>query len=215
MQRNRKHRPIHVRVVAERLPAGAWHTMSWREGTNAPLSSRFAATRVRPARLDYRRKSARPQEWLLIEWPEGMSEPERYWMSTLPAGTTLEDLVQTAKIRWRIERDYQELKQEFGLGHYEGRGWRGFHHHATLCIAVFGFLMAHRIKQSRVKKNSAQSKTPTLPRGYTARGSRQDATSRTGLDRDAAIPRRSANRSPTRTMSMRMSDRPKAPYMTQ
>src|SRR3954451_18268925 len=71
-------------------------------------------------------------------------EPSKYWLSNLPPRTTLKDLVHTAKARWLIERDYQELKQEIGLGYYEGRGWRGFHHHASLCIAAYGFLVAER-----------------------------------------------------------------------
>src|SRR5262249_1736477 len=73
---------------------------------------------------------------LLIEWPDGEAEPTKYWLATLPEDITFEHLVDVAKLRWRIERDYQELKQELGLGDYEGRGWRGFHHHATLCIAA-------------------------------------------------------------------------------
>ena len=85
-------------------------------------------------------KGNRPEEWLLIEWPEGEKEPTKYWLSTLPEGITFRRLVDFAKLRWRIERDYQELKQEVGLGHFERRGWRGFHHHATLCIAAYGFL---------------------------------------------------------------------------
>ena len=84
------------------------------------------------------------QEWLLIEWPEGEDGPTRYWLSTLPKSIPFRDLVDAAKLRWRIERDYQELKQEVGLGHFEGRGWRGFHHHATLCIAAYGFLISER-----------------------------------------------------------------------
>ena len=215
LQRNRKHRPLYVKAVAEQLPAKAWRTMSWREGTNAPLSGRFAATRVRPARLDYRRKSARAEEWLLIEWPPNDREPQRYWLATLPAHSTLQSLVETAKMRWRIERDYQELKQEFGLGHYEGRGWRGFHHHATLCIAVYGFLMTHRLKGSRGKKNSARSKAPALPEGYTPRGSGKNAASRTGLHRDASIPARSADCPTTRSMSVRMQSQAAAPFVTQ
>jgi hypothetical protein len=79
---------------------------------------------------------------LLIEWPKGEKEPTKYWLSTLPQN--IERLVDLAKLRWRIERDYQELKQELGLGHFEGRGWRGFHHHATLCIAAYGFLISER-----------------------------------------------------------------------
>ncbi len=116
----------------------------WREGGNAPLASRFAAVRVRPAHRDCNRSIPRPEEWCLIEWPTGEKEPTKYWLSTLPASTSRRELVDTAKLRWRIERDYQELKQELGLGHYEGRGWRGFHHHATPCIAAYGFLISER-----------------------------------------------------------------------
>src|SRR5215471_4485336 len=81
---------------------------------------------------------------LLIEWPDGENEPIKYWLSTLPEDVAFRELVDIAKLRWRIERDYQELKQEVGLGHFEGRGWRGFHHHATLCIAAYGFLISER-----------------------------------------------------------------------
>jgi SRSO17 transposase len=99
---------------------------------------------VRPAHRDYKRSEPHPEEWLLIEWPKKESEPTKYWLSTLPEKTSLKSLVKMAKHRWIIERDYEELKQELGLGHYEGRGWRGFHHHATLCIAAYGFLVAER-----------------------------------------------------------------------
>jgi SRSO17 transposase len=112
------------------------------------LRSRFAALRVAPAHRDDWRSQPHPEEWLLIEWPRAEAEPTKYWLSTLPANTKLRDLVRLAKQRWIIERDYQELKQELGLGHYEGRGWRGFHHHATLCIAAYGFLVAERSRFS-------------------------------------------------------------------
>ena len=99
--------------------------------------------RVRPAHDDYRRHTPHPPEWLLIEWPKGEPEPTQYWLSNLPQDVTFDRLVDLAKLRWRIERDYQELKQEVGLGHYEGRRWRGFHQ-ATLCIAAYGFLISER-----------------------------------------------------------------------
>jgi SRSO17 transposase len=204
MQRNRKHQPVYVKAVAEQLPEKAWHAMNWRAGTNAPLTGRFAAARVRSARLDHRRKSARDEQWLLIEWPKGDPEPQRYWLATLPADATLQSLVETAKMRWRIERDYQELKQEFGLGHYEGRGWRGFHHHATLCIAVFGFLIAHRLKGSRGKKNSTQSKVSALPKSYRPRGSRENAAPRPRLHRHTSIFSRQTDRPAARPMSVRL-----------
>lgn len=128
---------ISVKELALGLPEQAWQTIQWREGTADWLCSRFARLRVRMAQ-------GAADEWLLIEWPEGDKEPIKYWLSSLPEDIAFHDLVDIAKLRWRIERDYEELKQEVGLGHYEGRGWRGFHHHATLCIAAYGFLIAER-----------------------------------------------------------------------
>jgi SRSO17 transposase len=112
------------------------------------LSSRFARVRVRPAHRDYWLAESRPEEWLLIEWPEGEEAPTKYWLSTLPANIGFRQFVDIVKLRWRNERDYHELKQEVGLGHFEGRSWRGFHHHATLCIAAYGFLVSARFAGS-------------------------------------------------------------------
>src|SRR5674476_1281406 len=136
------------------------------------LSSRFARVRVRIAHRDYNLTEARPEEWLLIEWPEGEDEPTKYWLSTLPKDVSFRRLVDTAKLRWRIERDYQELKQEVGLGHFEWRGWRGFHHHATMCIAAYGFLISERetIPPSRPRR-ATLLQTPALPSRYRPRGS--------------------------------------------
>ena len=136
--------PISLEQLARALPAAAWKTIVWRQGSQRRLHSRFAAVRVRPAHRDYGQAEAHAEEWLLIEWPPRESAPSHYWLSTLPPETPLKALVKMAKHRWIIERDYEELKQELGLGHYEGRGWRGFHHHATLCIAAYGFLIAER-----------------------------------------------------------------------
>src|SRR5262249_51695160 len=146
--------------------------VTWRQGTNARLSSRFAAVRIRPAHHDYWRSEPHPIEWLLIEWPKGESQPAKYWLSTAPEDTPLRELVDLAKLRWRIERDYQDLKQEIGLGHYEGRGWRGFHHHATLCIAAYGFLISERetIPPSRPCVLE-QREMLALPKDYRPRGS--------------------------------------------
>jgi len=127
-----------------RLPAEAWKDVEWREGSSEPLSSRFAAVRVRPASRDHKRMEPHPIEWLVVEWPEGEAEPTKYWLSTLPEDTPLAVLIDIIKLRWRIERDYEELKSELGLAHFEGRGWRGFHHHASLCIAAYGFLILER-----------------------------------------------------------------------
>jgi SRSO17 transposase len=142
LRRNEEHQPISAKQLALALPATAWRKVTWREGANKKLASRFAAVRVRPAHRDYERAEPYPEEWLLMEWPQGETEPIKYWLSTLPAETKRKELVKLTKHRWIIERDYEELKQELGLGHFEGRGWRGFHHHATLCTAAYGFLVA-------------------------------------------------------------------------
>src|SRR5258708_17261024 len=138
------HQPTSVKTLALGLPQEAWQTIAWREGTADRLSSRFARRRVRPAHRDNLLSELRAEEWLLIQWPDDETEPTKYWFATLPEDTAFDRLVDLTKLRWRIERDYQELKQELGLGDYEGRGWRGFHHHATLCIAAYGFLIAER-----------------------------------------------------------------------
>jgi SRSO17 transposase len=144
LQRTTKHQPVSVKQLAMSLPSTALKEITWREGTDRKLQSRFAAVRVRPAHRDYEKAEPHAEEWLLIEWPRGEAEPTKYWMSTLPQNTKLKALVKMAKHRWIIERDYEELKQELGLGHFEGRNWRGFHHHATLCIAAYGFLVSER-----------------------------------------------------------------------
>jgi SRSO17 transposase len=148
LQRSSDHHPVPVKQLAMSLPPTAFRQITWREGTERKLQSRFAAVRVRAAHRDYWKAEPHAEEWLLIEWPKGEAEPAKYWLSTLPPNTKLTDLVKMAKHRWIIERDYQELKQELGLGHYEGRNWRGFHHHATLCIAAYGFLVAERTRFS-------------------------------------------------------------------
>ena len=103
-----------------RLPAEAWKDVEWREGSSQPLSSRFAAARVRPASRDHKLVAPHPVEWLVIEWPGGEAEPTKYWLSTLPEDMPLAVLVDVIKLRWRIERDYEELKSELGLAHFEG-----------------------------------------------------------------------------------------------
>lgn len=177
LRREAGNEPVSVKALALSLPSSAYRLVTWREGSNASLSSRFAALRVRTAHEDYLGTEMRAEEWLLIEWPEGEAEPLKYFLSTAPCDATLEQLVFVTKMRWRIERDYQELKQEFGLGHYEGRGWRGFHHHATLCIAAYGFLTMRRLQQPDVKKNAAIPTPPGLPDDYIARGSRAHTAS--------------------------------------
>jgi SRSO17 transposase len=162
---------ISVKKLALALPKHRWRTIDWREGSADWLSSRFARVRVRAAH-QYLLPEALYEETLLIEWPQGEAEPTRYWLSTLPSNVNFRELVDMAKLRWRIERDYQELKQELGLGHFEGRSWRGFHHHATMCIAAYGFLISERemIPPSGLGP-TVFLKEPFLPAGYRPRGS--------------------------------------------
>ena len=172
LRRDETHQPVSAKTLALELAADAWQQIAWRDGSNTPLTSRFARWRVRPAHDDARRSEPAAEEWLLIEWPHGAAEPDHYWLATLPADLSLESMVDQAKLRWRIERDYLELKQEVGLGHYEGRGWRGFHHHATLCIAAYGFLISEKetIPPSGPACARGRSQS-TIPAGYRPRGS--------------------------------------------
>lgn len=172
LQRSAAHQPVSVKQLAMSLPSSAFQEITWREGAERKLRSRFAAVRVRPAHRDYEKATPHAAEWLLVEWPRSEPEPTKYWISTLPPSTRLKALVKIAKHRWIIERDYQELKQELGLGHFEGRNWRGFHHHATLCIAAYGFLVAERNRFSpSVRAGHLGFGAPAPPPGFRPRGS--------------------------------------------
>lgn len=172
LRRDDKHKPVTVKDLAFSLAAEDWQTITWREGTNVSLTSRFARLRVRSASRDDERAEPWPQEWLLIEWPQGGKEPTKYWFSDVSEETDFARLVDLAKLRWRVERDYRDLKQEVGLGHFEGRGWIGFHHHATMCIAAYGFLICERetIPPSGPRSHS-RFEALGIPEGYRPRGS--------------------------------------------
>ena len=204
LRRDGTHRPVSVKTLAMELPADAWQPIAWRDGSNTPLASRFARLRVRPAHDDARRGEPADEEWLLIEWPEDETEPDHYWLSTLSADISFEHLVDRTKMRWRIERDYLELKQEVGLGHYEGRGWRGFHHHASLCIAAYGFLVSEKETIPPSGPSGAwHGPRSAVPDGYRPRGSAAAFTAPYAeLDRNAAYPPRSRARSRPATMPM-------------
>jgi len=133
--------PLSVKDLAATM---SYRKITWREGTRGPQSSRFAAVRVRTA---HGHKQGRPpgeEQWLLCEWPEEESAPSKYYLSSLPPSTSLKRLVRLVKLRWRIERDYQDMKGEVGLDHFEGRMWKGFHHHSALCAAAHAFLALRR-----------------------------------------------------------------------
>ena len=184
LRRDEQHQPLTAKELALCLGAADLRRVSWREGTSGIMRSRFAAVRVRAAHRDYWRKEPHPEQWLLIEWPKTEKEPTKYWLSNLSSSIALRKLVAITKLRWRIERDYEELKQELGLGHFEGRNWRGFHHHATLSIAAYGFLVRERClfppsadsPPRRVK--DIRFPLPRLQGGHTPRGA-------AGKDREA------------------------------
>ncbi len=218
LNRDLEHQPVSAKTLALSLKKTAWRSLTWREGSNTLLASRFAALRLRPASRDYNQTKPHPVEWLLVEWPNGEPEPTKYWLSTSPKATPLQVLVDKAKLRWRIERDYEELKGELGLAHYEGRGWRGFHHHATLCIAAYGFLVCER--EAIPPSASRQRKMPPLPKSFQPRGA-ADATrtARRKLDRnDQKTSHRRARKNPY-AMSMLSNNAPSdscpCPFMTQ
>jgi SRSO17 transposase len=162
----RREQQVSAKELALGLPAEVWRDITWRV-MNDPLTSRFAYLRVRPAV----RAEQPDEEWLLIEWPADEPEPTKYWLSRLPADSRFEAMVDRAKLRSRIERDYQDLKQEPGLGHYEGRGWRGLHHHITLCVAAYGFLIAERAAlPPSATGNQARPETVVVSTGNRSRG---------------------------------------------
>lgn len=195
LQRDPTHQPIAVAEVARALPRKQWCTLTWREGTARPLTSRFARLRVRAAHRD----QPRAEEWLIIEWPRDAAQPAHYWLSNLPATSSWQAMIDTVMSRWRIERDYEELKQELGLGHYEGRNWRGFHHHASLCMAAYGFLMLERLAGS---KKNPRLHAPAVPEGFRPRGAGPDAAPPAHLDRHLPLSPRARHRANLDTMSL-------------
>jgi len=138
-----------LRALVLAAGARAATTVTWRQGADGgQLVSRFVALRVRPAGLRLRRASRGgelPVCWLLAEWPQGEPEPVKYWLANLPAGTPLERLVGLAKLRWRVEHDYRELKDALGLDHFEGRSFKGWHHHVTLVSVAHAFVTLERL----------------------------------------------------------------------
>ena len=202
MVRDPDHRPQAAEDLALALGPDAWQTITWREGSADLLRSRFARVRVRAAHRDYDRSAPRDEEWLLVEWPAEEEKPTKFWLATVPEDVAFERLVELAKLRWRIERDYQELKQELGLGHFEGRGWRGFHHHATLCIAAYAFLVAERARIPPSKPEKLLE-APAVP-GGSPRRSTSDPTgaARRELDRHDAPPPDRRSRPPAGAMSL-------------
>jgi SRSO17 transposase len=176
LRRDKQHQPLPAKEIASCLTAAELRRVTWREGTRGSMRSHFAALRVRVAHRDYWRSEPHPEQWLLIEWPAIEKEPSKYWLSNLPASMSLRKLVAIAKLRWRIERDYEELKQELGLGHFEGRNWRGFHSPChpgdrRLRLPGAGAVPISPLRQLLVAPNwDIRFPLPSLPPAFTPRG---------------------------------------------
>jgi SRSO17 transposase len=159
-----KHPPLSIEKLAAQL---TFRKVTWRDGSRGWQSSRFAATRIRTAHHHHKSWPPGAEQWLVCEWPSAESAPQKFLLSTLPETASLRTLVRFAKLRWRVERDYQEMKQEIGLDHFEGRSWRGFHHHGALCAAAHGFLALRRAlfppEQDQVDPADGPSPPATSP----------------------------------------------------
>ena len=209
---------VSAKQLALGLPKHAWRTITWRDGSGDRLRSRFARVRVRIA--PSKGAAGRAEETLLIEWPQGEAAPTKYWLSNLDHAMSFRQLVDIAKMRWRIERGYQELKQEIGLGHYEGRGWRGFHHHATLCIAAYGFLISEREKiPPSGPRCAGMLAKPAVPGGHRPRGAAAPTpTAHPQLDRNGPLQNGGCDRPDAATMPVlrtQISTKRAAQFMTQ
>ena len=212
----RQRHVVSIKEIARGLPTDAWEQIEWREGAVEALSGRFARVRVCSAHR-HRILPERSAEWLLVEWPQAEAEPTRYWLSTLPEDIAFKRLVELTKLRWRIERDYQDLKQELGLDHFEGRSWRGFHHHASLCIAAYGFLISERetIPPSGPGRAGPGQKPP-LPTGYQPRGAADPARApHPQFHRHLAkTPNRRPGQTPAAMSMLRDNEPPQYPFQT-
>jgi len=155
-------KPLQIAKLVEGIPRAHYKTVSWRSGSRGQMSSKFLFYRVRSAERHTKGRPPSDEQWLICEWPSAEKGP-KFHFSDLPASTNIKELVRIAKLRWRVERDYQEMKGELGLDHFEGRTWRGFHHHATLCALAHGFLALRRAlfppEQSEV--DAADGKAPS------------------------------------------------------
>jgi SRSO17 transposase len=138
-------KPVTVLELTRAMGTGVLKSVNWREGVKGPKQSRFGAVRVHTSHRHAMGEPPGPEVWLLWAWPKGAEHPQKFWLSNLPSTTSLKRLVYFAKLRWRIERDYQEMKSELGLDHYEGRTWRGWHHHCALVALAHAFLTLQRV----------------------------------------------------------------------
>lgn len=163
--------PQRLDQIARELPRAAWRTLAWREGTRGPMQGRFARVPIWASHgyTQRQHQGERAREWLLIEWPPDKDAPTDYWLAHLSetkTTPTLKRLVALARERWRVEQDYRELKEELGLDHFEGRSWRGWHHHVSLTCLAHLFLQSERAQPAAegAQKKPGLGRRVTHPR---------------------------------------------------
>jgi SRSO17 transposase len=142
----RRGEPVLARDLTMKIPRGAFRRVTWRDGTKGKLSSRFVFRRVRVATDDELDRDASEAQWLVIEWPDGEREPTKYFLTTLRRRMSKKQIVRTIKERWKTEQAYEELKGELGLDHFEGRSFVGWHHHVSVVLCCYAFVVAERVR---------------------------------------------------------------------
>ncbi|MDX3175696.1 IS701 family transposase, partial [Streptomyces scabiei] len=170
--------PRAISALALEADVERFSEVTWRQSSKGAMTSRFTVLTVRPAGKQSlaaaqeagggrnRWDGVLPTQTLLVEWPDGQDTPTDYWISNLPATTPVADLVRWAKMRWRIEHDYRELKHGLGLDHFEGRTWRGWHHHVTLVTAAQAFLTLRRLDPKVQPPARASTRPSTYSKTY-------------------------------------------------
>jgi SRSO17 transposase len=142
----RRGAPVRVDQMTANLPAGVFRRFTWREGSKAKMASRFCFRRVVPAPDDGTDPAERERIWLVAEWPEGEAKPNKFVFTTLPRRLSKKQIIRLLKERWRTERAYEDLKGELGLDHFEGRSFPGWHHHVSVVLCCYAFIVAERVR---------------------------------------------------------------------
>lgn len=170
-----RHIPDMKSITAQAmLETAPWRTVSWRRGTKGRLSARFASVRVRvadgqPRRIRDMGAQHLPGEELWVIGEHRSTGERKYYLFNLPADTPLKQLAGAIKVRWVCEQAHQQLKEELGLDHFEGRSWTGLHRHALMAMIAYAFLQSRRLSKARGGKKKPRAATPTKPTRRPAR----------------------------------------------
>jgi SRSO17 transposase len=156
----RRGEPIEARALGAKFGRAAFRRMTWREGTCRKMASNFKFCRVKVANDDGTESADREPMWLVIEWPDGESQPTKFVLTSLRRRMSKKEIVRVLQERWRTERAYEELKGELGLDHFEGRTFTGWHHHISVVLCCYAFIVSERVRHfppSARRKNQAES----------------------------------------------------------